>query len=757
MPGATQPDPLKTGGSSFEDTMRRYSIIADFSQKEPERPVSPQVFWKYPFKAPTTEILPDLTLGLSTQELPVTLGEGRAIEHMNRGRTYFFAGDYDEARKSWLTGRSRFGTEYPFHRRNDYFIGLAFLQLAGKMRLQIGGNWQDAELRRVFANAATFLSWALIKKKDFKDPDLDFVIPKALLTLASIYYTYDRLSGAYAVAEEGLHFLLESGRKDYRFRFHKILAEALIRNHSYLRAVQELDTAIRQDPLPEDVGEAFGRIGDIYFDLNNYELAEDMYGLSVAINKITKKKDPVRTFLRAESLFWMGKFSDAQKAFWYALEELNTLPNPSPYIKPYATWGALRIADAYLARMQEAQDKKQASELAELTNESLLAYNRVIHEYRNTEASKIAKVRLDCLELPNFEIKNIDHSRLELANSKKSDLPAPLREIAWACEVSSYTQREKTPAMVARVKEFATTYPASQFSNAFVEPVRSMQASYLEDYLKEPDQHKAIAYFETNHATVFTKLSKQAAAGLFRAYVDTLQSKKAAPFYTAFKPENVEDTLRRLVFVSEIYESEKTPAWQHLGESLSQEFSSQNVRLIADEKTIAYVYRILRSPLIFANLAWIHRTAKQWAEKDSRFDCDMLYLTLSRSFDTRPQKTLKHFHEIQAIVDAKVPSLMKSDRKCALDYLELEQKAGEAFPKAYAEKWLKRTAWTLDKPIPEMFWLASETLADLDEEESAAKIWKFLSEKLPPESPEAKLSTIHLKPAIPETEKFWSQ
>ncbi len=740
---------------AFKKILDRYTIIGDFSQKEAERSISSQIFWKYPITAPYPAILPDLSLGQNERDLPSTPGEGRAIEHMNHGRTLFFAGNFEDAKKTWLAGRAKYGVEYPFHRRNDYFIGLSFLQTANQTRLKTK-QWQNPDARRQFANAATFLSWALIKKKDIKDPQLDVVTPKAFYTLAAIYYTYQRFSGAVGVAEEGLKYLVETDRKDYRFEFHRIIAEAMIRNRSYLQAIQELDTAIRQDPTPQEVAEAFGRIGDVFFDLNNYELAEDMYGLNKEVNAITAKLDPVRTFLRGEALFWMGHFSEAQKVLWFAQEQLTSIPNSSELFDIYAPWASLRIADAYLARMQEAQDKNQKELAKQLTNEAKVAYDRVTHQYRKSEARKIAQLRLACLQLPNFIGKNIDHAREDLAESKTGILSGPTKEMAWACEVNSYTQREKNAAMVERVRDFAKNFPESTYSQKFVEPVRSMQATYLDDYLKEKNPHRAIAFFETNRKLLFARISPNSADGLFRAYVDTLQSNKAQEFYSHYQAKDMTDELRRLAFLGEILNGKAKPTWKKLALKHSSDLQKKAKKIARSADNIAYIYRILRSPLVTQNLGWIYENAKEWALQDPNINCELLYLTLSKRVDIGPH-SINLFKEIQGFVDKQVPELLKSNSSCGLNYLALERKAGQDYTKDYAQKWLERTPWGINKPLPEMFWQASETLEKLNDTESATKLWKFLKDKLPSDAPEAKLSALRLNPTVPETQKFWSQ
>ena len=135
----------------------------------------------------------------------------------------------------------------------------------------------------------------------------------------SIYFRYERWAPAYGALQDALNFLRETGRKERRASFRRMQSELFIKNRDYLNAAQELDLALRQDPNPDTAGLIFARLGDIYFDLNNFELAEDMYALAIRIDKERKNIRPWQYILRGESLFWLGKFTLAQKMMNYGL------------------------------------------------------------------------------------------------------------------------------------------------------------------------------------------------------------------------------------------------------------------------------------------------------------------------------------------------------------------------------------------------------------------------------------------------------
>ena len=294
--------------TNYKEIINRYLFINDFNIKEEERKISDEVFWKYHYKFPVVQFPLETFLDDFEKELPLTEGSGRPTEHINEGRRLYVEKQYDDAKSVWLGGRARYGKEQEYHRRLDYFIGLSFLAKAGDQRKDAGIDWNVKMFQEHLVNAATFLSWAFIVKADINDSLLDTVAPKQFYNLAAIYFNNDRYAVAYSTADRGLNFLRRTGRAEYRSKLRRSLAEAHIKNRTYLEAVKELDVALRYDATPSEAAEIFSRVGDIYFDLNNYEVAEYVYGLANRINIKAKQLKPVKYELRGESFFWMGKF-----------------------------------------------------------------------------------------------------------------------------------------------------------------------------------------------------------------------------------------------------------------------------------------------------------------------------------------------------------------------------------------------------------------------------------------------------------------
>ena len=81
---------------------------------------------------------------------PQSLGSGRAIQHLNRGRIAFLEGNFEEARKTWLGARARYGNNYEFHRRADYFIAQALIYKAWAELKKSAGDFEAFDVRQNF-------------------------------------------------------------------------------------------------------------------------------------------------------------------------------------------------------------------------------------------------------------------------------------------------------------------------------------------------------------------------------------------------------------------------------------------------------------------------------------------------------------------------------------------------------------------------------------------------------------------------------
>ena len=284
----------------FEKILAKYAFIGDFRTRPLKRENSNEIFWKYDFDIPDVKFPLPEKFDDFEKMIPRTMGSSRGVEHINRGRVYFLNGDYEKARTTWLTGRKFVRSSEFLNRRFHFFIGIVYLKLGYMNAKKLGPN--HGLTTADYSNATTFLGTAYRPPMNVKDEVLDRYTARVFYTLAGIYHNYGKFPQAYQTATEGLDYLRKTGEKTYRHELRRMVAESLILNQSYDEAVREIDIAIRQDPNPAKAASDFARVGDIYFGLNNYELAEDIYGLAIAIDKDLKLVSSQQALLRGESL-----------------------------------------------------------------------------------------------------------------------------------------------------------------------------------------------------------------------------------------------------------------------------------------------------------------------------------------------------------------------------------------------------------------------------------------------------------------------
>lgn len=706
----------------FEDILKSYVFINDFNLKEETRKNSDEIFWKYNLRFPETVFPIEFDLTDAEKQLPVSPGVGREFEHLNRGRSLYLSGDYEEARKVWLTGRQNFGKNFPFHRRNDYFISLSFLKVAEAKMKKEGLSFTDPKIKTLLANAATFLSWAFVLKKDNVDEALDRITPRALYNLAAIYFNYKRYAGAYGAAESGLNYLRANGRKDYRTHFRRFLIEAFLQQQSYLSALQEIDTAIRQDPDPKMASLLFARAGDIYFALNNYELAEEQYGIANVINQEANRILPEQFVLRGEALFWLGKFEDAIKNFRFALDVAGDISTLRELDDEYTVVSQLRIADSLLALKKFDPAK--------------LEYFRVIDQFRSRPEAQVARLRSACLELPEYDGANTSHARaqLDLLKKEADSLPNDAVELAWACQVASYTQRERTPEMVQRVLEFAGKYPDSAFLDQMIEPIKEVTQQNLDQLLDKKQWYSATNYFEKKRKELYPAVSDERAQKLFTAYIEIQRSPKASEFYEAFKkrkPQDDWDLIREATFLTETKGKKERPNF--LKAAAERKWS------IPDNTASRHYFERLRNNEDGRwNFPWMLELAQSWRTKEPRIFCSLEYPYMM-SVGPKSKEAW-----ITSSVDRELPKLLETDETCALSLLSYEIQALKSKSNTLHQRFDPRRSWPMSKPLVSLIFEVSEILADAKMNKEAQQYWRWIIEKAPKDAPEQKFAQIRL-------------
>ncbi len=735
---------------SVKEIINQYTFVADLTQQEDTRPLKiDEIFWRYPFKLDPVTFSPTPDLLAKPEDVPQTKGVGRAIEHLNRGRSAFILGlegdstEFENARKIWLTGRHLYGETYPFHRRNDFFVANAFLKKAFLALRANNLDWGKPEVKGNLDNAATFLSWALIVKRDQKDEYIDQFLPSGLLNLSKIYWRYNRVGGAYGAAETRLEHLRKTGLKDDRSDFHQILAEAHIVRRGYLEAIQEYDVLIRHDPDHlEAVANAFARVGDIYFDLNNYELAEDMYALSNKVYQQATQFDPKRLLIRAESQFWIGDFVGAQKSIFRALEGEALYEDASLGLsKEDRSWASLRMADAYLAL------KKY--------DEAKLAYFKVSSDFGSSLPAKIARLREACLELPIYERNNVKHARELLEQSKSMQgVPEIVQEIAWTCQVQSYTDRERTDDMVNRVRKFAERYPEAKILKSFVTPIREVQATKIDPYIKSGDTLSMVSFFEKNRQTLFPKVPQDLKIRLFEAYADMENSKKAAEFYHDYQTTPDSDLkILRLAAVSG--ELSKDKKWLKEHKDMAAIVRKRLWRIEPSDLVLRYYQRIrFASP---QDLVTMHTLAHHFAKENPTYYCDLEYPLLSKMAQDKGHayKDLVS-KRVNALIAGAMPALFKTDESCALSLLELEARYLLKSSDELANTYLTRESWPLVGGYLHLYWIIAEQVNERGNNLKARMMWDMIKAKAPEGTSEREFATARLDATKTENEKLWN-
>jgi tetratricopeptide (TPR) repeat protein len=742
---------------TFKEILERYVFIADFNQKPADRPITKEVVWKYPFKLPPVNFDLDLdTVDLDAMVFPVH-GQGRDIERINVGRVAFLAGNHQEAYDIWLTARQVFKDNVATNKILEFFMGVNALAIYKKEAKLPHLDPNRLAPKAYIQRAAYFFAATFILRKDVPDERIDKHASWALYNLAVFYYMFERFPSVFGAADMGLASLLKEGKKEHRAEFRRLLAECYIRNQDLISAIQELDTAIRQDPDPIQAAKMFSRVGDIYYDLNNYELAEDMYAMAGAIDRESKNYSPAQALLKAESIFWLGRVSEAENIFRIAasnalevqgdgwLMESKTIP-----------WALLRVGDALLIRAQNEKEKKKK----ELLDKARLAYFQVQSAFPKSEAARIADVRGACLEMPTYQGNNVPHARSLFADVKeKKDVPENLMELVWACDAGSYSDREKTDLMVSKIKEFSDKYPSSRYLDAMLAPVKDVQASKIEEYFAKDQWEAATEFFEQRRELLFPKISVDLATKLWTAYVETGRSSKALEFWPKARGQKRATDLEHLRQAAFLFEVVSTKAGGKSGNDLA----SVNKTLMDiewDEKPsqieMDYLSRILVSRDVAIGYPWILNLQDAWTASDEGASCSVLFPFLSR-INSDPKSPAKARSEVvrrtNEFGESKIADVKSKDPTCFQSWLDFESKVvGE---KALESIYDKRADWVVEGPWLDRLWTWSESLYARGRRPDAVKIWQKIVDKAPKDSFEFRMAKSRLDPLKTEYEALW--
>jgi tetratricopeptide (TPR) repeat protein len=731
--------------TDFKTIIENYLFIDDFSTKPPFRDITDQLFWQYRYRLPTPHFKVHAKIDAPDREMPASPGQGLPFYHINRGRVLFTKGQYMEARNVWLGARARFGNEWELDRRNDYYLALAFMKIGNEGLKAADGDFNNLEVRSSFSNAAAFLNWAYFVKEAKQDPVVERMAPKQLYNLSAIYFNYGRYAGAYGAADRGLKFSKLNDRYEYKSYFQRILAESFIQNRSYLEAIQMFDSILRNNVEKPMAADIFARTGDIYYDLNNFELAEYNYALSHRISHESGQIDLQQMILRGESLFWLGKFDQAHKILKFALNSLASKKVSRELPVGWAEAASLRAADSLLASNQ--------------TIKAQVAYDDVAREFVGSEAAKVAKIRLGCLELPTFgkeaDDNNVGHTRRLLEASKQHDIAQQARELAWACHVMSYAERERSEQMLERVKKFYEAYPyAKRFLKKMVNPVREFQATKIEFFFAAEDWHGAASFFEGNRKTLFKTVPAPVRRELFKTYTNIYKSKEAKPFLEAFdrlEKESDKKLIREAVYFAETgYKHKRLPE-----SKLLKQMGARKWTIERTEWAELAINRIKATKTSAAQLKWIMELEKIWALKDQNLICTNVIPTMNRYFISYGKDNSKFSKQVEAFIAPQMPDMIRKDEVCGISLLEFEFDVFQKNPEKLAAVYQSRLKWPMIDSLVSQFWSIAEYLMGQGQTSVARQLYREIAERGPANSAKVNFAKLRLSEKQTEFEKIW--
>lgn len=740
---ASAKSPPKPTAQSIVQT---YRLVGDFTLKEETRPISDFLFWRYPFPFPKRSFqFHNLNQKEAALLIPPIKGTGRALEHYHIGRLQFLQGDYMAAKTTWIAAKSKYGLDVDFDRWLDLLIGISYTQMLSDPSFAVKTPMTANDRKSIMANASQFLSLALLVKKDRPDANVDRLGPMQFYNLAVHYYTAERLAAAYGAANAGLEFLAGQNTAEFRLQLREIQAETFISAQNYLQAASELDKAIRADAKPQQIGPIFNRIGDIYFDLNNFDLAEEVYHYGAQVADDLLDVNVQSLILRAESLFWLGRFSEARKILEYALEayiDAEAYRDIDPTMLAFAR---LRYADILLA-LNERED-------------ALLAYFKVSHAAPESLAAQYANIQRACLELPVFAGNNLSHGRelLDQFFNQAADpeLNPDAIELAYFCHVSSFTDRERNEGMLDRIRAFQVRYPQSRFLQNFQIPAAETQRAKFYAHFHGGDFYNAASFFEKNRDLLFKELDHETKEILFNIYMTLKNRGRAAEFFPATKRSTrLKTKVNQGLYLSE--SEDLKISWGEENQELSRYFAKQTPNLGQDELPDDKFVRFLSSEGAKAHLSWLYTVAKVRAQDSEEYLCSVQFPLLAKASEGQGL-SIQITDELEQILAKQFPKLLQDNPGCALSFLGLERTANITDRKVLASRYLTRDMWedATGGWATMIYTLAEDLQADPSAMPLARQLWQRLTDPKYANFPEALFAAQRLDTRKTEVEQLW--
>ncbi len=730
---------------NFHKVIDNYYFISDFRLKPSTRPPLNHYFWYYPIK------IEDVSFELENVRwnptlFPVTEGEGLIYQHLNKARVFYLDKKFERARNVLLSAKARAESDFKYLKRINYFIALTFLAEVPSYEAvdTFGDEEKTAEKERIvkkyYANAANFMVNAFHTESD--DPLLQKNRIKALYNISVINFKFKSYMYAYKFLNIGLDLLAKEGSTDHYIDLLRLQAYLLQKSGSFFDAIKVYDLALRQDFITKkDASLILTQAANIYFDLNNYELAEDLYEKASLVD--LSSFTPRTYALRAESLFWMNELDKSLKMFEESKSSKNfkRISEKNYLDKDTEEFISLRIADIYLAK----KDNKKAT----------LEYYKLKHADKDSYFGKIAQVRETCLDFNSMDLKNINHSREMFENYYNSATDSNLKELALSCLTMSYKDTDK---MVEKVREFVAIYPESDYLDSMKVPLIKKQASIINQYFNEKKYQQAIKFFENNRSTLFKHIEEPIKVKLFAAYVDTYSYDKAEEFYDSyFKYEkdlkkDVPEYNMALVRLINFYRQIKDIDRKNSSKKYKQDSNSILKKLnettwnktIVDETLLSYMERLsLKNEVI--DLGWMFKMVTEVdSSKEKDFRCNYtydVYKVISSKLSSKEMKKIGLTDAVNKNMDG-IYELVKSNETCSEKLLDIDKNVNKDNQDVIIKRCQSYSS--MSKHMAQLCWNEAQSIENKNSS-AAQAIYKQIIDVAPKDCPEYSLSSMLYK------------
>ncbi len=670
---------------SYADTLseqiKSYSIISDFEEYPSLRKIGDNLFWPYRFEsmqADSSHLASKFEI--DPQDIPITLGGGLLVQHLNRGRVFFLEGKYHDAARIWRSAAVKFRRNEQYYRRLNFFTALAYMKMLDREAL---AKHEENSIYQV-AIAANLISDALADSGDQYDPLLDRVSPKYFYYLSTLYYLGGDVGKSAIAAKHGVNSGSEKQANNYRSPLRFLLADTYIQNRDYLMAAQQLDAVIREKSSVKTAMRGFEKLGDLYASLYNFRLALEFYNRAATLQDSNTESGLLFAKI-GEAKFWLGDYAGSAENIRSALEKSLT-----PIL--VRQWAQLRLADIALAN----KDSETAS----------VAYFDLHQSLSPSPAKELAHIRNICLDLPQL----FGSSRnLTIAVSKlvaQSDLKffgkSHTYALATSCFIASLLNDPKE--YIQKINAFYRTKPNSLFIGQLAQVSRNIQREKVNHLLANNRFDEAIRHYEAMAPIMYKEPSPQLARGLFRAYVAVGKYPKAKPFYERGNLVSTTDQLAALDYVMNAKDPDISVSE---GPKLARELKP-NAKL-TDVVDFTYIGNILQAGRPGFDRNWFLSNFRIHLGRE--VDCQFLAKHLSGAELDKGPKVL----ELSAMLSGLLSSFTqyeKTNPACLQDIADIEYLLYEARGMQLGQIYLKRSEkWWKVPHIVDLAWQIAESVS----------------------------------------------